>query len=33
MHSPPPDSAEGKLVEVLKNPRDWLGEEYKSSWL
>ncbi|XP_054270684.1 oxygen-dependent coproporphyrinogen-III oxidase-like [Macrosteles quadrilineatus] len=25
MHIPDPNSKEGKLVEVLKNPRDWLG--------
>ncbi|KAG8293409.1 hypothetical protein J6590_016367 [Homalodisca vitripennis] len=25
MHVPDPSSKEGKLVEVLKNPRDWLG--------
>lgn len=33
MHSPTADSAEGKLMEVLKNPRDWLAEESKSSWI
>lgn len=25
MHTPDPSSKEGKLVDVLKNPKDWLG--------
>lgn len=25
MHTPDPASKEGKLMEVLKNPKDWLG--------
>lgn len=24
MHNPKPESDEGKLIEVLKNPLDWL---------
>ena len=27
MHEPEPESLEGKLIEVLKTPRDWLGIE------
>ncbi|XP_039288864.1 oxygen-dependent coproporphyrinogen-III oxidase [Nilaparvata lugens] len=27
MHIPDPNSKEGKLMEVLKNPKDWLGIE------
>ncbi|KAJ4428553.1 hypothetical protein ANN_24597, partial [Periplaneta americana] len=27
MHTPTPQSKEGKLLEVLRNPRDWLGIE------
>lgn len=29
MHIPKPDSLEEKLMEVLKNPRDWLNIETK----
>lgn len=29
MHSPPPESREGRLVDVLKNPRDWLPLKQK----
>ena len=25
MHEPTPESEEGHLVQVLKNPRNWLG--------
>lgn len=25
MHEPTPESAEGHLVQVLKNPRNWLN--------
>ena len=25
MHTPSPQSKEGKLLEVLRNPKDWLG--------
>jgi len=27
MHNPDPDSREGKLTEVLKNPKDWIKIE------
>ena len=29
MHRPVPGSEEGKLMEVLKNPKDWLSHEYE----
>nr|CAD7265216.1 unnamed protein product [Timema shepardi] len=31
MHIPSPDSKEGKLVEILKNPKDWLEIEKPST--
>nr|CAD7203033.1 unnamed protein product [Timema douglasi] len=31
MHVPSPDSKEGKLVEILKNPRDWIEIEKPST--
>lgn len=27
MHEPSPESPEGKLMEVLRQPKDWLGLE------
>jgi len=27
MHNPDPESREGKLTEVLKNPKDWIKIE------
>lgn len=24
MHEPEPETEEGKLVEILRNPRDWI---------
>lgn len=27
MHNPKPQTEEGKLIEILKNPQDWLELE------
>lgn len=32
MHSPEKGTQEDKMLQVLKKPRDWLGEERKSWW-
>lgn len=29
MHAPKPETPEAKLVDVLKNPQDWLNLEEK----
>lgn len=30
MHNPKPETPEGKLIEVLKNPREWLENTEES---
>lgn len=31
MHEPPKDSEESKLLEILKNPKDWIAIEEATS--